>query len=403
MGLLRMGWTGSVRSAGGLTLVALALAVVLAGCGGSSSTTSSGMSGSPAAAAATTSGLSVDAVAYVAKTPIPKASYEHWLAVEEAAKPAGVSLNHLALAFLITSDWMLGEASAQHVSVSDTEVKHRFAELKTQGFPKAGSLQKFLVTSHQTEADLLARTKVELLRSRVTAKAIASKGGSQSKAVLASFQKAFQQRWKNRTTCNPGYIMEDCSEYKGHGENLTVTSSSSAPKSTPKTATSKLSPELPPSAAGAMALSSPAFGLNEAIPAKYTCDGTGISPPLQWKNVPAKAAALILFVIGDSGRSPASGIRWIVGDINPRSKGVAAGKTPEGGIVGSDTQGHTGYGGICPPHGKTSRIEFLMYALSKPISLSPGFSPAIAEHEFGRAGHRLPIAVAVTYGAYQRP
>jgi hypothetical protein len=150
-----------------------------------------------------------------------------------------------------------------------------------------------------------------------------------------------------------------------------------------------------------MAISSPAFERNGAIPSQYTCDGADISPPLEWQNVPAKAAALVLIVIDDSSTGPASGIRWFVGDINPSSKGVAAGKSPEDGIVGSDSQGHPGYGGICPPPGKTSTVQFTLYALSKKIPLSSGFQPAVAESEYG-SGKLLMGSAAVTYAVYHR-
>jgi Raf kinase inhibitor-like YbhB/YbcL family protein len=209
--------------------------------------------------------------------------------------------------------------------------------------------------------------------------------------------------------------MEYCSEYKGKPEDLTVKSSSSSRSASGSSASratrhthaaesssSNASGELPPPAAGKMAISSSAFERNGEIPKQYTCDGANISPPLEWQNVPSKAAALVLFAIDDTSTGSASGIRWVVGDINPSSKGVAAGKTPEGGIVGSDTQGHPGYGGICPPPGKTSTVEFVLYALSKPISLSPGFEPAIAESEYGSAKLLMGEA-AVTYGVYHRP
>jgi phosphatidylethanolamine-binding protein (PEBP) family uncharacterized protein len=207
--------------------------------------------------------------------------------------------------------------------------------------------------------------------------------------------------------------MEDCSEYRGKPEDLTSKSSSSASSSassssSPSSSTSKTSTSSASNASGevysspgSMSISSPAFERNGAIPAQYTCDGANVSPPLEWQHVPAKAAALVLFIIDDSSSGPASGIRWIVGDISPTAKGVAAGKTPAGGIVGSDTQGHSGYGGICPEHGKTSTIEFVLYALRKPISLTPGFSPATAEGEYG-AGKDLLGSAAVTYAVYHR-
>ncbi len=160
--------------------------------------------------------------------------------------------------------------------------------------------------------------------------------------------------------------------------------------------------ELPPPIEGEMALASPAFERNGAIPAEYTCDGKNVSPPLEWQNVPSGAAALVLIAIDDSSSGSAGGIRWFVADINPKSTGVAAGQVPEGGIVGTDTQGQTGYGGICPEHGKQSQVEFLIYALKKTIPVTTGFSPQTAESDYGSA--KLVMAqAATTYGIYVRP
>jgi hypothetical protein len=400
-----------------LALVALLAAAVLAGCGESAApattaATSASVTAASPVASTQSSAASVDAVAFVSGKPIAKASYEHWLAVERALG-AGGNPGHRALGFLISSAWLLGEAGAQGVSVSEAEVKQRLAELKRQSFPKAGSLGRFLAKSHETEADLLERVKVELLESRIAAKVTAGKGGAQRKSILAGFQQAFQRRWKSRTTCKPGYVMEDCREYAGKPESqassgaASSSSASSASHSSGSSSSSTSSSSAASSSGevysspGAMSISSPAFERNGAIPVQYTCDGANVSPPLQWQNVPAKTAAFVLFVIDDSATGPASGIRWVVGDIGPSAKGVAAGKTPEGGIVGSDTQGHSGYGGICPEHGKTSTIEFVLYALKKPISLSPGFQPAVAESEYG-SGKDLLGSAAVTYAVYHR-
>jgi phosphatidylethanolamine-binding protein (PEBP) family uncharacterized protein len=398
-----------------LPLPALVVVALLVGCGGGSSSTTTTAVTVPSSPGASTQGStsSVDSVALVSTTPITKSSYAHWLVVEQALGGSG-NAGHRALGFLVTSDWVLGEAAARKISVSEAEVKQRFEQIKKQSFAKAGSFEKFLTTSHETEADLLARVKVELLESRIAAQVTAGKSAAQHAAVLASFEKAFQTHWRRYTTCKAGYVMEDCSEYKGKPEDLTATStsSSSATRSASRSSasgtarstsgTSNSSGELPPPLAGAMAISSSAFELNGEIPKEYTCDGANISPPLEWKNIPAKAAALVLFIIDDTSTGSASGIRWVVGDIDPSSKGVAAGQTPEGGIVGADTQGHPGYGGICPPHGKTATIEFVLYALSKKISLSPGFTPAVAESEYG-SGKLLMGSAAVTYAVYQRP
>jgi len=385
-----------------LSLLALPL---LAGCGGGSTATSSAVPSSPAAAARGSTVSASDAVAVVAGVPISKSSYAHWLAVETALGAAG-SPSHQALSFLITSEWVLGEAAARGVVVSEAEVKQRFAQLVHQSFPKAGSLQKYLAKSGETEADLLARIKVELLASRIAAKVTAGKSASQRTALLAGFEKNFQAHWKGLTDCHQGYVMEDCKQYKGKPENLTTTATATAAShgsasSSSASRSSGSGGELPPPAPGAFSITSSAFERSGAIPAQYTCAGAGISPPLSWQHVPAHAAELVLFVIDDSSAGSGGGIRWIVGGIDPSSTGVAAGQVPPGGIVGANTAGKAAYSPICPAHGKSDTIEFVMYALSKTISLSPGFQPSKAEAEYG-GGKLLMGSAAVTYGIASR-
>jgi hypothetical protein len=357
-----------------------------------------------------------DSVASVAGTPISKTSYKHWLGVEQALG-GKANASHRALGFLITSQWVVGEATARGVSVSEAEVKKRLAQLEHQSFSKPGSLQKFLAKSAQTEADLLARIKVELLQSPIAAKASAgAKSAAQRRAALARFQQSFQAHWKQLTSCRPAYVMEDCKQYKGSPEAgldaqpsgaSTGSGSGSASKTPSKGSSSSSSTSGAAvggevySRPGAFAISSSAFGLNGQIPAQYTCAGAGISPPLSWEKVPAGASQLVLFVIDDSSNGSGGGIRWIVGGIDPSSSGVAAGKLPQGGIVGTNTAGKAGYSPICPDPGKSDTIEFVMYALRKPISLSPGFQPAVAEHEYG-AGKDLLGQAAVTYAVASR-
>jgi SurA N-terminal domain len=227
-----------------LAFLVVVAAVLPAGCGGGSSTSnstttapaSSGSTGavtvpsSPASSPTTTSeqtsATKTGAVAVVAGTPIAKASYEHWLAVERALGGAS-NPSHQALAFLITSDWVLGEAAARKIVVSEAEVKQRFAQIKRQSFPKPGAFAKLLAKSGETEADLLARVKVELLESRIATQVAAGKSGARRSALIASFEKAFHGHWKRYTTCHAGYLMEDCSSYTGKPEDLTATSSTS--------------------------------------------------------------------------------------------------------------------------------------------------------------------------------
>src|SRR5262245_21443704 len=80
----------------------------------------------------------------------------------------------------------------------------------------------------------------------------------------------------------------------------------------------------------ALELSSPAFKHNEKIPAKYTCDGAGINPPLVIGDVPARARQLVLIVqdfdVPKSIRADGEFDHWLVWDLPPDSKGIGEGQ-----------------------------------------------------------------------------
>jgi foldase protein PrsA len=99
------------------------------------------------------------------------------------------SLQQEVLGFLISSSWVLGEASSLGVSVSDKEVKKRFNMIKEQQFPKPGEFEKFLLSSGQTVSDLLLRVKLNLLSSKIQQKIIKSK----SKVTQSDIQKYYNE------------------------------------------------------------------------------------------------------------------------------------------------------------------------------------------------------------------
>ncbi len=74
-------------------------------------------------------------------------------------------------------------------------------------------------------------------------------------------------------------------------------------------------------------LRSAAFGYNEAIPARYTADGIGVSPPLQWSGVPTDAASVVLIVEDADSPTPHPLVHAIVWDL----PGVDA-ELPEGAL-----------------------------------------------------------------------
>jgi hypothetical protein len=234
----RLGAAGTPAAAAALPLL---LVLALAGCGGGSSSSQSSSSrtvtigasatvptGPPGKTAPGASGSSTaakgkagEAVATVNGTAIAKSVFEHWLAVTAAlsasgahgasASPSSQAVRDKTLGFLITQQWVLDEASAKGISVSAADVQKRLAEVEKEKFKKPGELQRYLARAHESEADLKARVKLELLEREVSARATAGKRTTaERQAALTSLQNAFEKKWKALTKCRPGYVMEDC-------------------------------------------------------------------------------------------------------------------------------------------------------------------------------------------------
>jgi foldase protein PrsA len=182
-------------------------------------------------------GVPSNAVVQVGSNPITKTTFEHWLSVAAAssattataktakpvvpdppsytnciahleataAKPAKgqakpttaqlkseceqqyTSLKQEVLGFLISSEWVIGEASHLGVNVSDKEVKN-------EQFPKAAEFEKFLATSGQTVSDLLLRVKLNMLSSKIQQK-ISKEKGTPSKAEIEKYYKENPSRF----------------------------------------------------------------------------------------------------------------------------------------------------------------------------------------------------------------
>jgi foldase protein PrsA len=105
------------------------------------------------------------------------------------------SLRQTVLGFLISSQWIVGEGKDLGVSVSDKEVKKRFAQIREQQFPKASEFEKFLATSGQTVSDLLYRVKGNLLAQKIQQKIVKSKA-SVSQADITKYYNEHKQRFE---------------------------------------------------------------------------------------------------------------------------------------------------------------------------------------------------------------
>ena len=145
-----------------------------------------------------------------------------------------------------------------------------------------------------------------------------------------------------------------------------------------------------------MNLSSPAFEHNHSIPAKYTCDGEDINPPLEFADIPAGAKSLVL-IMDDPDAPAGTWAHWIVWNIDPSTAEIAENSAPLASIEGVTSFGKPGYGGPCPPSG-THRYFFKLYAVDTKLDI-PGTSEQ-AGLEKAMQGHILEEAELV--GLYGR-
>ena len=121
-------------------------------------------------------------------------------------------------------------------------------------------------------------------------------------------------------------------------------------------------------AASALDLSTPAFKQGEKIPSKYTCDGAGMNPALNFSGVPANTKQLVLTLhdpdVPKTLMPSGNFDHWMVWDIAPASKGIAEGA---GGKMGMNGTGKPGFIGPCPPD-REHRYFFRLYAVDIPLA-----------------------------------
>ena len=122
-------------------------------------------------------------------------------------------------------------------------------------------------------------------------------------------------------------------------------------------------------AASSISITSSSFQAGGDIPAKFTCDGTNVSPALQIGGVPNEAKSLVL-IVDDPDAPRGLFTHWIIWNIDPKTTRVAENSAPAAGVQGTNDFGKRNYGGPCPPSG-THRYFFKIFALDTKLELKP--------------------------------
>ena len=150
---------------------------------------------------------------------------------------------------------------------------------------------------------------------------------------------------------------------------------------------------------------SPAFPDGTAMPTRYTADGEGLSPPLEWSGVPATAAALIILIEDADAPTPRPLVHGIVAELP-----ALDGQLPEGELSGSSGRRASRLLGknsflraeYLPPdpppgHG-AHRYVFQIYAVSR----RPHFSNAPGRNQVVERVRLYGIAKGAFTGTYGR-
>lgn len=151
-----------------------------------------------------------------------------------------------------------------------------------------------------------------------------------------------------------------------------------------------------------MRLFSPAFEHNAEIPQKYTCEGSNVSPPLEWSGVPAGTESLALIIDDPDAPDPAAPtvtwVHWVLIDLPKLCTGLPEGikNLPNGSSEGLNDWKRASYGGPCPPIGR-HRYAHKLYALDTRLSLE---RPTKVQVEKAMQGHIL--AQATLVGTYEK-
>ena len=145
-----------------------------------------------------------------------------------------------------------------------------------------------------------------------------------------------------------------------------------------------------------MHILSSAFGNNQTIPDKYTCNGADINPPLSFVEVPILAKSLVL-IVDDPDASRGDWVHWLIWNLSPDTKEIRENYVPAEGVLGMTDFGKRDYGGPCPPSG-VHRYQFKLFALDVTLELPE--STGKNDLEKFMQGHILEQTILV--GLYKR-
>ncbi|ASU84505.1 phosphatidylethanolamine-binding protein [Nocardiopsis gilva YIM 90087] len=103
----------------------------------------------------------------------------------------------------------------------------------------------------------------------------------------------------------------------------------------------------------------------EPLPETYTCEGEGVSPPLQWSGLPEDAESLAVVVDDPSSTT----VHWVLYGLDPQLAEIRQNSVPQPGRTGRNSEGAAEYAPPCPRESHGHAVRFTVYALNGEIDL----------------------------------
>jgi Raf kinase inhibitor-like YbhB/YbcL family protein len=149
---------------------------------------------------------------------------------------------------------------------------------------------------------------------------------------------------------------------------------------------------------------SSAFADRAPIPTKYTADGGGVSPPLEWQNLPQGTSSVALIVEDADSPTPHPLVHGIVVNLDPRESSMVEGAldSPDHHGVGLRTGpnsflSHAWLPPDPPPGHGPHRYVFQVFALR-----GPSFDEAPGREALVRAITEFGIGAGCVIATYER-
>ena len=122
----------------------------------------------------------------------------------------------------------------------------------------------------------------------------------------------------------------------------------------------------------------PGTKYGDALNKNFSCDGSDISPAIQWEDAPQSAKSFIL-IMEDPDAPHGIFVHWVIYNIRPDVKALPENvpkeeTTPQGWSQGRNDFGNIGYGGPCPPRRQVHRYFLYLYGVLHQPDLKPGLS-----------------------------